>query len=190
MGLWYPRILILSTYLCLDGEISSTAVLNPDNFSAKQKSAKQEQCDAQRAASGTVLGAYSTTAFQKAACIIQNVLLKVIFLVTIRKRGTNKKKLISKLLKPCSPIFGSYPWFPHRWKAAGVTVLPDHSAHTGSSSLGLDKGTVSPLKPAGFRTMYVSYRAGKKEESGHQEMLANRPYILCRRGYSWLQDKK
>ena len=129
--LWYPGIWILCTYMCLAGEISSTAVLYLENFPAKEKPTKQEQSGAQRESSKwnkclqflAVLGDYSTTAFQKTACNIWHVLLKVILLVTIRKWGTNKEKLISKLLKPGSLVLGSYPWFSHRLQAAGVHYL-------------------------------------------------------------------
>lgn len=75
----------------LDGDISSTAVLNLENFPAKQK--KTKQSDAQRESSKwnkylrvlAVLRAYSTSAFQETTCIIQYVLLKVILLPTLRK---------------------------------------------------------------------------------------------------------
>lgn len=64
---------------------------------------------------------------------------------------------MSKLLKSCSLVLGSHPWFSYSFsQAAEVTALPDHPEHIGSSSPGTDKGAVSPVKSAGFRKKFAS----------------------------------
>lgn len=188
----YPGILILCTYVCLNGKISSAAVLYLENLPAKEKQQNKNKVMHKEKAAVVFgsIGWLQDNCISKTACSIQYVLSKLTLLITIRKWGANKEKLISKLLKPRSLVLGSYSWFSQRLRAAGVTALPDHSANTGSSCPVWDKGAISPLKSAGFRKRYASCRAEKNEKSRPQEMSANRPHVLCKRGNSWLQGKK